>query len=125
MSEQLNLDRKPTKLDREILAYLEQGAWLSHIEVLNKFKSTCSRDHFWRLKKAGYPIKDQMVTYTTAEGKTKKYKMYYIHEPKILPAGAKVERIYKPKEKTAIDHANAIIKQTSKKSTSENFAKLF
>jgi ribosomal protein S8 len=78
MSE-LNLDRKPTALDRKILEFLQNGGYLSHVDVLNKFKSTQSRDHFWRLRKAGHKIKDKMVYYFTAEGRRKRYKVYFLH----------------------------------------------
>lgn len=92
MSE-INKDRKPTKVDREVLAFLESGGFVSHIEVLNKFGSTQSRDIFWRLRKAGYPIKDEMI-YKHKDGKVvSKFKIYYITKPLILPSGYKTEAL--------------------------------
>lgn len=111
MSNEINKDRKPTAIDRIILEWLKSGQTINHVTALNKFKTTMSRDSIWRLLKDGEPIQSRWHYYKTAEGKTKKFKEYFITEPQILPSGDKTEKGYKKGEKTFIDYANQIIEK--------------
>lgn len=92
MSEEIINDRKPTAIDRKILEWLKSGQSINHLTALNKFKTTMLRDSIWRLLKDGEPIQSKWHYYKTGEGKTKKFKEYFIQEPEILPAGAKTEK---------------------------------
>ena len=92
MSEEINKSRKPTPADLKILAWLESGQSINNLEAIQKFKNAMLRDAIWRLKGAGYPIKAEWMKYETADKVQKKYKMYYITKPTILPAGHKTQK---------------------------------
>jgi len=94
-TETINKDRKPTAIDRKILDFLKTGQSIDHVKALGLFKTTMLRDSIWRLCKDGEPIQSKWHFYKTDEGKTKKYKQYFITEPEILPALAKTEKAMK------------------------------
>ena len=114
MSEQLNLDRKPTPADLKILAWMESGQSINNLQAITQFKNAMLRDAIWRLKKAGYPITSAWVKYTTSEGKQKKYKSYFITPPSILSAGVKTEVAYRKGVDNVTDHAKRISELTGK-----------
>ena len=83
---QVNNNRPPTAKDREILAYLQKGQSLTHIDILNIFNSTCSRDHIYRLRKAGHPVMSETMYKKDQNGKVlKKWERYYISIPPEFP----------------------------------------
>jgi hypothetical protein len=113
MSE-INKQRLPTPADLIILDWLQKGQSINNAEAITRFGNACLRDAIWRLGNAGYIIFRDWVYYINGSGKEKKYKRYFMTKPEIIPNGKITEVTYKPKTQTAIDHANAILKQTAK-----------
>ncbi len=105
---ELNLDRKPTPADLRILAWLEAGNSINNLQAIQQFQNACIRDCAWRLKKAGYPIHAEWKNYETKDGKKKKFKLYFLKPPEIIPTGKTVETNYR-KEKSSTQFANEII----------------
>lgn len=97
MSEEIKAKRKPTRVDRKVLALLQKGMVLSHPEIEKMVNSTQSRDIIYRLRLNGNPynINSKWVQYINSEGIHKKFKQYFITPPEIKAAGQKVERCQK------------------------------
>ena len=70
--------KPPTSTDLKILAYLDTGKKLNHIDALNLFRTSGIRDSIYRLRKAGYGIESETIYYQTSDGRTKHYVNYSI-----------------------------------------------
>jgi len=97
MSEKIINPKPPTKTDLQILAYMDKGNFIDDEKGRLLFKCFGLRDSIYRLRKAGYDIKDKWVT---SQITNKTYKNWFTKEMKIIPNGQITESTNSiPKEK--------------------------
>ena len=95
MSEPINKDRKITPADEIIWQWLSSGQSISNPEAITRFGNACLRDAIWRLGINGRPVNRKWIYYeklVNGKMKTKKFKLYFITEPTILPAGYRTQK---------------------------------
>ncbi|HUM52276.1 MAG TPA: hypothetical protein PK431_10690, partial [Chitinophagales bacterium] len=93
--EKINKDRKVTPADEIIWDWLQSGQSISNPEAITRFGNACLRDAIWRLSLNRMWIPRKWIYYekmVNGKMKTKKFKLYFITEPTILPAGYRTQK---------------------------------
>jgi hypothetical protein len=62
----------------QLIAIMETGRWITPLEAMDEIGCMRLPARIKDIKKLGYVIEDDWVTYTNAQGKTKRFKKYRI-----------------------------------------------
>jgi len=84
-----NKNKPPTKTDREILAFLQNGGSVNFLTAFQTFKTSRLSDNIYRLRQAGNIILDEVVYYKKNKV-TKHYYNFFMKPKKIQKAGTKI-----------------------------------
>ena len=84
-----NKNKPPTKTDREILDFLQNGGSVNFLTAFQTFKTSRLSDNIYRLRQAGNIIYSENVEYKAKGGVKKHYYNFCMIKPKIKKAGTK------------------------------------
>jgi len=114
MSEKIINPKTPSERDLKILAFMNEGNRIDSAKALGLFKTTGLRDCIYRLRKAGFTIYFQDISYKTKDGEGKYYRQWFTRDVSVSPTGEKTDKevTYRKGEKSATDFAKEITKLT-------------